>query len=271
MWGTNYLGLSSVTPTRCSTTLPTAPRARDASYRRPPGAFVRFAGCFGTCWHVWCYIIKVGRCHSSRKPFSLQNPCKGSWCRSLFYQKSSVVEEVAGRTRQESLTAWVRESLPKALAFARSLLVESTRGGGYRPRLYLPTVGAEGSVRPATRWIQAVATIDCQCVHRPRPEGQQSAVANGLGWVLGQGSRLARSPVDRAISAGHAQGTRDGRRRVSATASAQSTRRIELKSLGCSLSEIAETLEISESHAGVLVHRARRALSQELKCFLHDV
>jgi RNA polymerase sigma-70 factor (ECF subfamily) len=43
---------------------------------------------------------------------------------------------------------------------------------------------------------------------------------------------------------------------------------LELKSLGYSLDEIAEALGTSPSNAGVLVHRARKALADQLARFL---
>jgi RNA polymerase sigma factor (sigma-70 family) len=45
---------------------------------------------------------------------------------------------------------------------------------------------------------------------------------------------------------------------------------LELKSLGYSLDEIAEALGTSPSNAGVLVHRARKALADRLARFLED-
>jgi RNA polymerase sigma factor (sigma-70 family) len=45
---------------------------------------------------------------------------------------------------------------------------------------------------------------------------------------------------------------------------------IELKSLGYSLDEIAEAIGTSPGHAGVLVHRARRALALQLARFLES-
>ena len=45
---------------------------------------------------------------------------------------------------------------------------------------------------------------------------------------------------------------------------------VELKSLGYSLAEIAEALGTSPSNAGVLVHRARKVLADQLARFLED-
>jgi RNA polymerase sigma factor (sigma-70 family) len=45
---------------------------------------------------------------------------------------------------------------------------------------------------------------------------------------------------------------------------------IQLKSLGYSLDEIAEAIGTSPGHAGVLVHRARRALAARLARFLES-
>ena len=45
---------------------------------------------------------------------------------------------------------------------------------------------------------------------------------------------------------------------------------LELKSLGFRLSEIAESLDISESNAGVLLHRARAAMAKELSAWMNE-
>ena len=45
---------------------------------------------------------------------------------------------------------------------------------------------------------------------------------------------------------------------------------LELKSLGCSLSDIAESLGVTESNAGVLVHRARHCLARDLEPLLTE-
>ena len=45
---------------------------------------------------------------------------------------------------------------------------------------------------------------------------------------------------------------------------------LELKSLGCSLSEIAESLGVTENNAGVLVHRARQSVAEELEPLLFE-
>ena len=45
---------------------------------------------------------------------------------------------------------------------------------------------------------------------------------------------------------------------------------LEMKSTGQSLQEIAETLAITVSHAGVLIHRARQSLAQYLGPHLKD-
>jgi RNA polymerase sigma-70 factor (ECF subfamily) len=45
---------------------------------------------------------------------------------------------------------------------------------------------------------------------------------------------------------------------------------LELKSLGMSLQEIADALDVSANHAGVLVHRARQAMARHLAPFVED-
>ena len=189
----------------------------------------------------------------------------------MFYQKSSVVEEVAGRTRQESLTAWVRESLPKALAFARSLLVDHHAAEDIvhdcicrllerKDRYDLPRDGFKLLLRSI-----ANACID---LGRRASRVRWQTGLDGC-WDKGSGllDRRSIEPYQLAMHKELETAVGKALRQLPLNQRAA----LELKSLGCSLSEIAETLEISESHAGVLVHRARCALSQELKCFLHDV
>lgn len=45
---------------------------------------------------------------------------------------------------------------------------------------------------------------------------------------------------------------------------------LELKSLGHSLQDIADALEVSPSNAGVMVHRARQAMARHLAPFVED-
>jgi RNA polymerase sigma factor (sigma-70 family) len=45
---------------------------------------------------------------------------------------------------------------------------------------------------------------------------------------------------------------------------------LELKSLGQSLQDIGETLEVSPNYAGVLIHRARQAMAEYLAPFLEE-
>jgi RNA polymerase sigma-70 factor (ECF subfamily) len=45
---------------------------------------------------------------------------------------------------------------------------------------------------------------------------------------------------------------------------------LELKSLGHSLQEIGEALDVSPNYAGVLIHRARQAMAEQLAPFLEE-
>ena len=178
--------------------------------------------------------------------------------------------EEAERTRQESLNAWVRESSPRALAFARSLLADPHAAEDVvqdcicrllerKDRYDLPRDGFKLLLRsianacidlgrragrvPWQTGVDADGDRASAFVDRRPIEPYQFAIRKELEMAVGKA--LRQLPLNQRAA-------------------------LELKSLGCSLSEIAETLEISESNAGVLVHRARRALSQELKCFLGD-
>lgn len=45
---------------------------------------------------------------------------------------------------------------------------------------------------------------------------------------------------------------------------------LQMKSVGCSLQDIADALDVNPSNAGVLVHRARQAMAEQLAPFLKE-
>ena len=185
-------------------------------------------------------------------------------------RRVAVVEE-AERTRQKSLNSWIRESLPKALAFARSLEADRHAAEDLVHECICRLLEREDQYDlPRDGFKLLVRSITNACIDRSRRRGR-------IRWRTGLDAQCdgayefvdTRSvePFELAVHKELETAVGAALRHLPLNQRAA----LELKSLGCSLSEIAETLEISESHAGVLVHRARRALSQELKCFLHDV
>ena len=178
--------------------------------------------------------------------------------------------EEAGRRRQESLSAWVRESLPKALAFARSLLADRHAAEDVvhdcicrllerKDRYDLPRDGFKLLLR----------SIGNACIDLGRRAARirwQTGLDADCDWTYEIVDGRSREPYQLAMHKELATAVGEALRDLPLNQRAA----LELKSLGCSLSEIAETLAVSENHAGVLVYRARRALARELERFLRD-
>lgn len=178
--------------------------------------------------------------------------------------------EEAKRTRHKSLNSWIRESLPKALAFARSLEADRHAAEDLVHECICRLLEREDRYDlPRDGFKLLLRSITNACIDRSRRRGR-------IRWQTGLDAQS-----DGAYDFADARSIEPFQlivHRELETAVGAALRHLplkqrtalELKSLGCTLSEIAETLEVSESHAGVLVHRARRALSRELDCFLHD-
>lgn len=160
--------------------------------------------------------------------------------------------------------------MPKALAFARSLEADRHAAEDVvhdcicrllerKNRYDLPRDGLKLLLR----------SIANACIDRGRRAGRirwQAGSDSQSDWAYEFIDARSVEPFELAVHKELKTAVGEALRRLPLNQRAA----LELKSLGCSLSEIAEALEVSESHAGVLVHRARRALSQELDSFLRD-
>lgn len=176
----------------------------------------------------------------------------------------------AERTGQESLSTWIRESLPKALAFARSLVADRHAAEDVVHECICRLLEREDRYNlPRDGFKLLLRSIANACIDRSRRAGRirwQTGLDAQSDWAHEFVDPRSVEPYQLAVHRELETAVGEALRHLPLKQRAA----LELKSLGCSLSEIAETLEVSESHAGVLVHRARRALSRELECFLRD-
>jgi RNA polymerase sigma-70 factor (ECF subfamily) len=104
----------------------------------------------------------------------------------------------------------------------------------------------------------ANACIDLKGRRRVLASLDQMSESVGVPAELADGR--AGEPPAEAMTRELSRGIEDGLARLPL---AQRTA-LEMKSLGCSLREIAEDLGIGVSHAGVLIHRARQAMARHL-------
>ena len=171
-------------------------------------------------------------------------------------------------TEQSLISEWVSASLPRALAYAISLLHDRhlaedmvqdcfCRLLAKRDQYDLPKDGFKILLRSITnacvdhhRKVKETTNMDLINLQEvySKPNTDQHPV-NPAHQVMSQeletaiGQALEYLPLKQRAA-------------------------LELKGLGCSLAEIALSLKISTSHAGVLIHRARGAMSQALQPFL---
>jgi RNA polymerase sigma-70 factor (ECF subfamily) len=173
-------------------------------------------------------------------------------------------------SRADALQAWVESCLPRALAYAKSLLRDVHAAEDVvhdcfcrllvkRDMYDLPRDGYKLLLRSITNACVDRARKSTPVSKLPdRPDGQIAAEqvpderfmeplrAAMYGELRGAiESALQRLPLNQRAA-------------------------LELKSLGCSLTEIADSLSITASHAGVLVHRARQLVAKELKPLLDE-
>ena len=165
-----------------------------------------------------------------------------------------------------SVEAWVLSTLPRAVAFAVSLLRDRSAADDVVQDCYcrlLAKAAAYDLPRDGTRIL--FKAISNACVDRARARRESSldappdapAAPEPADWKLPDPSdAAARRELDAALDAALA------RLPVAQRAA------VELKALGYSLAEIADAVGVTPTNAGVLIHRGRRTLADHLTRFL---
>jgi RNA polymerase sigma factor (sigma-70 family) len=175
---------------------------------------------------------------------------------------------LAPRNRAEELNAWVLATAPRAVAYAQSLLHNLHQSEDIVQDCYcrllqkadvydLPKDGLKILLTAITN-----AAINLKTRQKPTIRLHRTDEEDDL------------DPPDRTISSPEelAMGNELERFLAQALNELPDLQRaaIELKSIGYSQTEIAEILNVSVSHAGVLIHRARQALAQNLAPYLGE-
>ncbi len=170
-----------------------------------------------------------------------------------------------GRSDRQPLDAWVLNTLPRAVRFAQSLLSNSSDADDLVHDCYcrlLQKSSRYDLARDGTKLLYR--SITNACIDHARKGQRTVSIHRGDDeeptdqMMIDHQSEtpaaiLARREMNDAIGFALAQLTVEQRAAL------------ELKSMGYSLAEIARAVEVSESNAGVLVHRARRAVADYLK------
>ncbi len=173
--------------------------------------------------------------------------------------------EFDDRSERRPLDAWVLNTLPRAVRFAQSLLRSSSDVEDLVHDCYcrlLQQSSRYDLARDGTKLLYR--SITNACIDHARKGQRTVGIHRGDDedptdhMMIDHKSEtpaaiVARRELDDAIGFALAQ------------LPVEQRAALELKSMGYSLAEIAHAVEVSESNAGVLVHRARRAVADHLK------
>lgn len=167
-------------------------------------------------------------------------------------------------TEQSELDTWAKRVIPKAVAYARTLLSNQSDAEDVVQDVLCRLLRHREYDLLADGEKIMFRSITNACINR-RTRRRQT-------WSLdaapGDADRpftvvSARRDADPAEVAVHRELLDSVGRALAALPSMQRSA-VELKALGHSLKEIAEILNVSQSNAGVLIHRARKRLADRL-------
>jgi RNA polymerase sigma-70 factor, ECF subfamily len=176
-----------------------------------------------------------------------------------------------GQPGSDAVDAWARESLPRAVAFARSLLRDPIAAEDVvhdcfcrllrRADIYdLPRDGTKLLYRSITNACinrfqrdRRVLSLDA-----PGPDGKPLGDGAIPGQAADPAERMQLAELERAIEAGLEQ------------LSVMQRAAMQLKASGHSNQDIADTLGLTPTNVGVLIYRARQIMAAELAPYLGE-
>jgi RNA polymerase sigma-70 factor (ECF subfamily) len=176
----------------------------------------------------------------------------------------------AEKSSAAAIQAWVEYSLPRGLAYAKSLLRDGQAAEDVVHDCFCRLLAKRDDYDlPEDGFKLLLRSITNACIDLGR---RSTPVSNSLDSPEGHiASREV--PDDRFLQPPRAAMYRELQAAVGSALQrlpVQQRAALELKSLGCSLSDIAESLGVTENNAGVLVHRARQCLANDLEPLLTE-
>lgn len=160
--------------------------------------------------------------------------------------------------------AWILATLPRALAFATSLLRDRTIAEDVVHDCYVRLLQKSSTydlARDGTKLL--FKAITNACIDRNYRDRTLLSLECEDGSAVPIADPRALDPHELASHHELESAVLDSLGRLTLAQRGA----LELKSLGYSLQEIAEALGTTSTNAGVLVHRARQAMADELRRF----
>jgi RNA polymerase sigma-70 factor, ECF subfamily len=173
---------------------------------------------------------------------------------------------LSGGMSEEEASAWVDMVLPRALAFARTLVIDIATAEDLVHdcvfRLWQRRASYDlksDGLRLLFRSI-ANATVD-----RFRRAGRELSEE----WISGESTKVTSTELEPSKSVLLAE-TQSIVAIAIKKLSVNQRIALTMSSQSCTLKEIAESLSVTEQNAGVIVHRARKAMEEMLAPYLKD-
>ncbi len=167
----------------------------------------------------------------------------------------------------EEIVTWVNAVLPKAVVYARSLIRDTHTAEDIVHDCICRLLDRKNHydlVNDGFKLLlRSISNAAIDRVRRTEPWSLDSMESDSNGSIE-QVDRRAIEPIDIVIC----KELNSSVERAMHILPLKQRAALELKALGLQLSDIAESLEVSESNAGVLLHRARAAMAKELAVWL---
>ena len=166
-----------------------------------------------------------------------------------------------------SIDEWVRNEGPRAVAYAMTLVRDSAVAEDEVQEAFVSLLRHRDRydlARDGKKLLYTAVTNRCRNVIARR-RGHESLGDDERDFALQD--RRVESPIDAAVA-------HELSDRIAAALEALPERQraiVHLSSLGWGLSEVADVVGVTPNNAGVLLHRARRALAEALGPFLDEV
>jgi RNA polymerase sigma-70 factor, ECF subfamily len=170
------------------------------------------------------------------------------------------------------LDAWILETAPRAVAYARSLLRNHADAEDVVQDCYCRLIAKQKDYDLANDGVKLLMrSITNACINQ---RTRRKPFARLISRVQGDDVNIDPLDTHAVAPAEHLQHAELNAavKLALQTLPTQQRAAVELKSLGHSQQEVAEILGITPSNAGVLIHRARQTLSELLAPHLrtHD-